>query len=74
MIKKKKNEPPKLQLQRKAKFKPFETSFEEETPQEPKSLQSIQWDLFVEPFINNPLDYVCIRESRNQFKPNLLER
>ena len=50
-----KNEPPELQLQRKAKFKPFETSFEEETPQEPKSLQSIQWDLFMESFTSNPI-------------------
>ena len=57
-----KNELPKLQLLRKAKFGPFETSFEEETPQEPKSLQNIQWDLFMEPFANNPLDHYCISD------------
>ena len=75
-----KYEPPKPQLQRKAKFGPFETSFEEETPQEPMSLQSIQWDPFMEPFTNNPLDYFCIRDrvpainfSRTLRKGDILE-
>ena len=74
------NEPPKPQLQRKAKFGPFETSFEEETPQEPMSLQSIQWDPFMEPFTNNPLDYFCVRDcvpainfSRTLRKGDILE-
>ena len=75
-----KYEPPKPQLQRKAKFGPFETSFEEETPQEPMSLQSIQWDPFMEPFTNNPLDYFCITDrvpainfSRTLRKGDILE-
>ena len=75
------NEPPKPQLQRKAKFGPFETSFEEkETPEGPKSLQSIQWDPFMEPFTNNPLDYFCVRDcvpainlSRTLRKGDILE-
>ena len=73
-------EPPKPQLQRKAKFGPFETSFEEETPQEPMSLQSIQWDPFMEPFTNNPLDYFCVGDrvpainlSRTLRKGDILE-
>ena len=70
-----KNEPPKLQLQRKAKFGPFETSFEEENPQEPKSLQSIQWDPFMEPFTNTPMEWhlEILLEFSNTFELKCLE-
>merc|ERR550534_844902 len=75
-----KNEPPKPQLQRKAKFGPFETSFEEEEESPHKSLQRIQWDPFMEPFTNNPLDYFCARDcvpainlSRTLRKGDILE-
>jgi hypothetical protein len=78
-----KTEAPKPHPQRKAKFGPFETSFEEiveESPLEPKLLQSILWDPFMEPFTNNPLDYFCIMDrvpainlSRTLRKGDILE-
>ena len=52
-----KTEAPTPQRQRKATFGPFETSYEEKTPDEPNLLKSIQWDPIMEPFTNNPLDY-----------------
>ena len=50
-----KTEAPTPQRQRKATFGPFETSYEEETPDEPNLLKA--WDPIMEPFTNNPLDY-----------------
>ena len=77
----KKTEALEPQRQRKAKFGPFEPSFEEEeNHKEPKSLQSIQWDPFMEPFTNNPLDYFGHRDcvpainlSRTLRKGDILE-
>ena len=51
-----KTEATKPQPQRKAKFGPFETSFEEEE-EVPNLPKCIQWDPFMKPFTNNPLDY-----------------
>ena len=69
--------------QRKATYGPFETSFEEdEEKPETEPMRSIQWDPFMEPFTNNPVDYYGIKDrdqiptmnlSRNLRKGDILD-
>ena len=62
-----KTEAPTPQRQRKATFGPFETSYEEETPDEPNLLTGIQWDPIMEPFSNNPLDNILGQLKTNNW-------